>query len=752
MTVRITNRSSMQHPIIYFSVIITLLNSCELSATAPKIVNDIVSQFHKDFNASRCAFSLQCLDRASDMKYMPRLPTLRDFLGTTQNHNISEDDSSSPAFEQRRLPCRCDQDCSLYGDCCVDGHQSSQVTPANEDRRSKTVFPATVSMENLSCRSLFPDDAYFPMKMIYMVDKCPSMDTSRIARHCEKDVSASEYRYLSDVPVVSARTRVVYANWFCAQCHGEMEVNKYNRSLLCNCNLESKRELRSMTYLPGELAWTSNRTASDKCLPGAKSKACVLAISYPVGVGRSCEKQVVDSCKDGWPVAADREFCASYRYFVQDALFTKVYKNPTCAKCNGVAKEAIQCLQPSVYSRFGDTRGLDVFLLSDLFSINEPCKSEDVYDFIFEECLEEKSTNMALAYSANIIFLVLLSISLIALVLHMVIFFILWKQRNLHTKNLFSMACSLFWAELLLVICPAACHDKIGCYVSTIIVYLCFLSAFFWMNVMSFDVCKTFRTTQIRSNSHRLYIKYATYAFGAPVVLASIAILVNEIAPESAMAPGFGVNGFWFSNQGGLRLFFCGPALLIFVANIVMLSVSIYDIFNHHKASRFAAMKKDKKDKLKKTGTDANVDENTMLNQSKSMNDASTLNQIQVKIKDGLDKIKIEKDRLILYLKLALIMGAPWIFAFFQEVSLFCKYAFNILNSLQGLFIFIAFDCKPKLIKEVCEKLGWHAISDSLFTTSSATNETSLSDKKETSALMKSGRIDPNTPEKSSEY
>lgn len=279
------------------------------------------------------------------------------------------------------------------------------------------------------------------------------------------------------------------------------------------------------------------------------------------------------------------------------------------------------------------------------------------------------------------------------------------------------MTCSLFGAELLVLICSRECKGTVGCYVSTVLVYYLFMSAYLWMNVMSYDVCKTFRSTQIRSNSHRLYIKYSVYAFGLPALMAAIAVMVDLLAPDSIVSPGFG--DFWFSNRGGLLLFFIGPALVIFLANVAMLAVSMYDIYTHQKSTKFgsAAIRKSRSGKE----GESFIKQTPVPSKNEPITEASKLNQIQVKIKENLDRIKIDKARLVLYSKLALIMGVPWVFAVFDDLSVVCQYIFNILNSLQGVFIFVTFDCKSKIMAAVCEKFGWHSAAEYLGSTSSNT-------------------------------
>ena len=567
----------------------------------------------------------------------------------------------------------------------------------------------------------------FP-QFVYTVNRCPPATAPRLAEMCHKEVEDSRYSVLLDVPVMSTLANTVYANIFCAKCHHDKKLHLYKHEILCNCQLRSKAQLTHMKYLKGVRTWISPSEKNINCsTPNYDVTRCTFSVDYLFNEGRACEPIVISKCiKKLLFSADDEEKCASYNYYVEGP--GGVYKNPYCALCNNVSLKSLRCFGPLPYLY---SPKHDLFTLSDLFSTNSVCSDEEILDPISDECLNfdtENSTKIMspaelINSAGDILFIILTAISLVAMLMHMIIFLLVFDKRNLNAKNLFSMTCSLFLAELLLLICSVECSNVLGCYISTIIVYYLFMVAFFWMNVMSYDVCKTFHATKRCSRSHRLYIKYALYSFVGPAVLVAIAILVDQVAPEAKVSPGFGDNGFWFSNKGGLILFFIAPTELIFLSNIGMLGVTIYDIHNTEKQTKDASSNRIGKDKNE---TDKFLTDNTTIEDITT--EATTLNQIQEKIKEGIDRMRLDKARLVLCTKLALIMGTPWFFASFDELSVICKYIFNILNSLQGLFIFLAFDCQSKIFKRLCERLGWESMAQTFGTSSTgATQESSLS-------------------------
>jgi hypothetical protein len=89
-----------------------------------------------------------------------------------------------------------------------------------------------------------------------------------------------------------------------------------------------------------------------------------------------------------------------------------------------------------------------------------------------------------------------------------------------------------------------------------VVVYYCFLSAFFWMNVMSVDIWRTFSGSTFRGNDGlRTHRKYAVYAWGSAALLALAALIVDLCTEDGAVKPSFGAGqvtvrcGGWFENE-----------------------------------------------------------------------------------------------------------------------------------------------------------------------------------------------------------
>ena len=100
---------------------------------------------------------------------------------------------------------------------------------------------------------------------------------------------------------------------------------------------------------------------------------------------------------------------------------------------------------------------------------------------------------------------VCLSISVICLVLHIGLHLALPKLRNLPGKNLLSLSCALFVAQTIFL--TSIRSTSIGglCAFLGALTHWSYLAAFFWMNVMGYDICRTFTGKIHREYSFSIY-------------------------------------------------------------------------------------------------------------------------------------------------------------------------------------------------------------------------------------------------------
>ncbi|XP_012938072.2 uncharacterized protein LOC101863267 [Aplysia californica] len=120
-------------------------------------------------------------------------------------------------------------------------------------------------------------------------------------------------------------------------------------------------------------------------------------------------------------------------------------------------------------------------------------------------------------------------VSIFALACVLVTYLIFSKLRNLPGVNTMNLTLALFLAEIIFVEGMTVDIPWL-CTTVAICVHYTFLAAHFWMNVMSFDVYRTFVTStplrQMREKSKYLP-RYALYAWGVPLIIVAFCVFVE---------------------------------------------------------------------------------------------------------------------------------------------------------------------------------------------------------------------------------
>ncbi|XP_054711013.1 uncharacterized protein LOC129220609 [Uloborus diversus] len=257
-----------------------------------------------------------------------------------------------------------------------------------------------------------------------------------------------------------------------------------------------------------------------------------------------------------------------------------------------------------------------------------------------------------------------LGISMLCLLLHFIVFCMVPDLQNLSGKNLVSQCIALFCAYGCFIIGQ---FDTLGFTACTVIAFLTFYFfqvSFFWMGVMAYDVWRTLKmaTTELRVSGGRQMRRFAAYTFFTWVTPLFVMILIAFAEYTDAFPlsyrPGFAKPRCWFKRRRALLVFFATPLIAIMLANLLL--------FLH--SARMILM----------------TTQTTIKQQSQS-----------------------QKRNFKLYLRLALLMGLTWVVglvAGYADIAALW-YVFVVLNTLQGLFIFVAFSCTTKVLNHLRDKL-----------------------------------------------
>ena len=316
------------------------------------------------------------------------------------------------------------------------------------------------------------------------------------------------------------------------------------------------------------------------------------------------------------------------------------------------------------------------------------CTLDDDYDFKYSEVQDYLST-------------VCLSISVVCLAVHITIHLLVPKLRNLPGKNLLSLSCALFGAQLLFLTGVRETQLEHVCTLLAALTHWFFLAAFFWMNIMGVDICRTFSSRLHHTGSRQLtFGHYSLYAWGCPTLIVTGALVVHLTSPDSILSPRYGANVCWISNRTALAVWFALPVALLLLANTGLFIGTVCSILRQKRSAKFAA------------------------DQSyKSQSEPSS--ELMAKRRDL--KRRKHNIRLVLYVKLALIMGLGWLFAFLASLTQVQAlwYPFILLNGLQGLFILVAFDLKTKIYYLLWQRITGQPHPDVSRTTSKASSSIS---------------------------
>lgn len=123
------------------------------------------------------------------------------------------------------------------------------------------------------------------------------------------------------------------------------------------------------------------------------------------------------------------------------------------------------------------------------------------------------------------------------------------ELRNIHGKSLICYIFALTNAYIVLLIMHFG-SNAIPCEAQGYLLYFFVLVAFFWLNVMCFDIFWTFSSGVVIKNERKRFLYYSLYAWGCPLVLVVlVAIFENTELIDDHLRPGFGINNCSFYSK-----------------------------------------------------------------------------------------------------------------------------------------------------------------------------------------------------------
>lgn len=347
--------------------------------------------------------------------------------------------------------------------------------------------------------------------------------------------------------------------------------------------------------------------------------------------------------------------------FEENLLTTKM---PDTVDFSVLSKHFNTCMhtnvEPENYEVFPNL-SVYVPLYKRLFNKTDYVVVEDLL-FVCPDFFPDFEEDIKFSSKIDTISIVGTSISSVCIILHMIMFCITEKLRNLPGYCLFSLCISLLVTYINSFI-TMVIHNQADCKAIALFRIYSLLSSFFWMNVISFDVWYAIRlaTCSLRLNTHRSMLfrfsMYSLYGWGTPLLFIIFAIIGDNVSDEERYQLIFNPMTCWFQHKQGLLVYFAIPVFVVFVINIIFFVSSFVMI--------------------------------TRTRSDSGSNDSYDL-----------------RSQLFLSLRLGSAMGLMWVFGVIGSIyneGIWIAYVHSACTALQGVFIFFSFTVNEKT-KNACKK------------------------------------------------
>lgn len=659
--------------------------------------------------------------------------------------------------------CYDDEACKVYGDCCG----NSRYYDEREQTAVQPLGDASPSVYNNSRYGCHKVEGMKSESLI--IARCPRTFAAAGATALDREIrdkcqnGRHDSDFIAGYPVTGTVTGHLYKNTYCAWCHGDRNRVAYwkpafrcygpNGLMNATFYMEDMSD-RTLLYRDGLWYYVDYRfQALRKCtfeLQRPKVEA-----APPLRKCVSALAGLVDGCPAGTPVPLARA-CAShtyqlFEYKTDNEAAARKFRNADCARCNNVTVNRLKCSPPPPTLK--TNIGFNV-LFKGAYKRHGPCSQDEMYDVLATKCRDvheelqgacreyvefktgeydrrsanngsvyvyqykkwARYQNMAAdgtvdvcaddaggllrantpttTYATCLMYTGVAgsSVSTAALAAHLALFFCSGTEpRNLPEKNLASLSVGLllgYSSYLVIALQGVRAGPRWPCLASALAMQFGFLSAFAWMFIMSADVwlvlnasTKKLRVAGGQRNGR--FAAYSAFAWLVPAALtaSTAALQLSAVPALPDLRPNFQYD-CWFRNPESLMALFVLPAGATIAANYVSFVGAV----------RLIASSGVEGFKSTGSGSTAAVDR--------------------------------ARKNLKIYVRLSLMMGLAWVFGLAGALADndVVWTAYTVLNSLQGAFIFLAFDCNWTTAKALVAFRKVPSVSDT-----QTTNNTPLS-------------------------
>jgi len=454
-----------------------------------------------------------------------------------------------------------------------------------DDLRQQSFGSCTFSFSPVS-------DVPLPRRCVDSVTTCPDDANAEVASRCALSSNvAYVYKRLDDT---------AYRNRDCAECHG-ME----DHDLSCSSSSEATGRkpppdaLESFAIIFDINTGTGStvRTQSGKITQSLAS--CPQRHVYDPFMG-SCR---MVTCPPGHSFTENGQCQSrqSYRTQTGPPIMKVIWKNTTfgdqtddydCAWIQFNSSEYQVLLNRSIYVRLHDAT-YDSYRLGENQTAYVCTPFQRNYTATIHEALRVDAVGAYLSLVCSVI-------SLVALAFQFAVYMAFPSLRNTPGRCIICLVVSLFVGQLLFLLVKTGSSVSFGfCFGQAAVMHFAFLAAFFWMNVMAFDIYRTFSASpgaavsSSQSGARRRFAGYSAYVWVSAAVVVAVGVAMDLADVGGTYRPHYGYRICWFGSRGGLLVLFGVPVGVLLVINIILFCLSVRQIRNTSKASQMAVQDTD---------------------------------------------------------------------------------------------------------------------------------------------------------------
>ncbi|KAL9971183.1 hypothetical protein ACROYT_G023676 [Oculina patagonica] len=644
--------------------------------------------------------------------------------------------------------CYCDDLCDDFGDCCFDFDALC---------RKRICLQAGALRLNATCFAL-KNGKLRPEYTGYAVwNKCPQKWTEESVRQkCQEEDQSG---FLRNLPVFDKESLVTYKNVFCAKCNGAVNTTYWKLKFVCqrwfnltdvdlgksvallfqNCWFDKKPERHQLNYLKRCIPrFQDCRSISQERNESYCQTEC-LRYAFPVCISHYQTRRfrnpqcalcsgfepndLKSECITGDPVESppltiffDFSSTSKYSVVVEDdkenvvktttkelsCSLDEVY-DPYAGSCKAIVSTEPGTSVNGKENKTGEVAGNRTGLLpnctfiafnktdyvqqsngSIYLKLHNKIYSNTTYKIIDDRLLLcvnfTRSRNVSRTenkfgkhkitktpVSLQLLSLIGCIVSMVSLVLLLITYILFAELRNLPGKVIINLALSLLLYQSVFF-SAVKTDDQDTCLAVAVLLHFFVLSSFTWMNVMAYDVHRTFTNTSEGVVAHRQnrqggytkrLVKYCLYAWGSPVLLVLVCVITDHVK-KGSIGYGEGEEECFISQPQAILYSFVLPVALLLIFNLFALGHTVFHIVKTRKRTQ----------------------------QQKNRQHGSSVAVICV--------------------KMASVMGVTWILGIAANLKAlsFLWYPYVVLNSLQGLFIFLSFAASGKALELYKSKLA----------------------------------------------